>query len=31
MTGPGDVMIQAPVQNSSSLTLVVNWLQGLKK
>jgi serine/threonine protein kinase len=25
------VMIQAPVQNSSSVTLVVNWLQGLKK
>ena len=25
------VMIQAPVQNSSNLTLVVNWLQELKK
>jgi Tol biopolymer transport system component len=25
------VMIQAPIQNSSNLTLVVNWLQELKK
>jgi eukaryotic-like serine/threonine-protein kinase len=25
------LMIQAPVQDSASLTLVVNWLQGLKK
>jgi len=25
------LMIQAPVQDSSNLTLVVNWLQELKK
>jgi len=25
------VMIQAPVQNSSNLTRVVNWLEGVKK
>jgi Tol biopolymer transport system component len=31
LDGQRFVMIQAPVQNSSNLTLVVNWLQELKK